>query len=115
MDCGTQNILLAVAGLVLVYLLVCMYSVKVYRVYSPTCPACKESQEEWDQFKKDCMFKLIKPIDFGPTERAENVKLDEFFNAETVPTVVAVTPDGRSYQYEGDRTAVAYMEWVNGL
>jgi hypothetical protein len=107
---------IAIVGLLLlsVYLYVQLVSTKVYRFYRPTCPACVQSQAEWDSFKSACLFKTIKPIDVNMDLPDDpNAALYKFFNVQGVPTFVKVTPNGMFVTYEGDRTAALIMAWAS--
>lgn len=102
---------IAVLIVVILFMYVRCTSVKVYRFYRPSCPYCVSSQAEWDNFSSNCTFAMVRPI---------NVNLDDpnssafakNFNVTSVPTVIKVKPDGSSENYNGARTADAYMIWV---
>jgi glutaredoxin len=100
--------------LIIIFLLVQLYSVKVYRFYRPGCVYCKESQSAWDSFKQACLFKMIKPIDINmDTANTDDKQLANNFDVQSVPTVIAVYPSGFRVSHNGDRTADNYKKWVN--
>ncbi len=83
----------------------------VYRFYRPSCPYCVKSQAEWDKFKSDCMFKKIRPVDVN-LDVPSDAQFARNFDVDGVPTIIKVSPDGNAEKYEGERTATAYMHWV---
>lgn len=97
--------------LLVLYIYVRCASVKVYRFYTTTCPACIASQPEWDKFCGDARFKMIRPIQINMA-KPDNAAFAENFKITSVPTVIKINPDGSSETYTGERKAVAYMQWV---
>jgi hypothetical protein len=83
-----------------------MDSVKVYRFYRPSCGACNASQLEWTKFKSTVLFQRVKPIDVNLDVGliSANVDLSNNFGVNKVPTIWKVYPDGRRFEYKGDRT-----------
>jgi hypothetical protein len=107
-----QTEVLVVVVLLILWLLISLYSTKVYRFYKPTCKYCVESQDEWDRFKQNCKFRLIRCIDIDTSNaNGYNEMLAQNFGVKTVPAVFKVEPDGRREMYDGERQADAYMAW----
>lgn len=115
MNCDNVKVLWLVLSILLtVWFIASMHNVKVYRFYRPSCPYCVNSQDEWDKFKRKCMFSMVKPVDVNMNEATDaQKKLAENFMVKSVPHVVAVYDDGLRFTYDGSRTADAYMNWVN--
>jgi hypothetical protein len=100
--------------LIILWLLTMLYSIKVYRFHRPGCGYCKSSQEEWDLFKRSCMFKLIRPIEINmDNASAEQLKLSENFSVSGVPNVIAVYADGFRITHSGARTSESYHKWLS--
>ena len=108
-----NSILILVVLFLTIYLIYKMFSIKVYRFYSPTCPWCVKSQHEWDRFKSKCWYRFIKPVDINLNEHGEN--LAEKYGVKSVPTVLAIDTTGAVHKYEGDRSSESYLRWVNKL
>lgn len=107
-------------GLVLVLLLVWYYvevnSIKVYRFHRPNCPFCIDSQDAWNGFVARMRWRMVKPIAINLNKTTnKEVPLVSNYGVKSVPTVVAVLPDGRSFKHTGERTVENYVAWVNGL
>jgi hypothetical protein len=99
--------------LMILWLVMRLCSVKVYRFHRPNCGYCKSSQVEWDRFKSSCVFKMIRPIDINmDTASAEQIKLADNFSVSGVPNVVAVYDDGFRIKHTGSRTSADYHEWL---
>lgn len=113
MSCGS-NICFVSLILIILWLMVSLYSIKVYRFYRPGCRYCQESQNEWDMFKNSCTFSIIKPIDINmDTASHTEKKLMSNFNVSSVPNVVAVYNNGMRFVHSGERSSKAYKKWVN--
>ena len=98
---------------VLLWLLISMNSIIVYRFYRPTCPYCVSSQADWDKFKSHSMFSMVKCIDINTDDPSVYVKnMTDNFNITGVPAIWVVKPDGRRYIYEGDRTVDGFHSMV---
>jgi len=102
-----------VSLIVILWLAVQLYSVKVYRFYSPKCGYCVASQKEWDKFKTQCTLKLIKCIDVNVEANDANMRFAKDFGVTSWPTVILVTLDGRQFVHTGERTAASYMKFVS--
>ena len=110
---SVEAVVVAAIVLSLLYLVFRCYSTVIYRFYRPTCPACVNSQGEWNKFKSNCMLKLIRPVDINREDGSEHsLKLAHKFKVETVPTVIKLDNEGGHSVYDGPRTADAYMVWA---
>lgn len=110
----TETIVIGVLVLVLLWLLHRCMSVAVNRFYSPGCGYCVSTQAEWDAFKQSAWMKMVRCNDIN-VDLPENAKLKENFEVKSWPCVIAVTPCGMRFKYEGERTAAGYSAWVEGL
>jgi hypothetical protein len=110
---GAFVVLLSLTILSLIYL---TYSVKIYRFSSVTCGFCRDSQAEWEDFKQMMKFRFVICYDVDRDASDPNTAdLLDNFSVTTVPKVVAVLPDGRRYEYTGERTSTAMNSWVSNL
>lgn len=106
-----EQIGLLVCVLIILWLIVRINSVIVYRFYRPTCGACAASQAEWDSFKMSCLFKMIRCVDVNLDDYS-NKDMAANFDIKGVPTIYKVYPDGCRVLYNGERTSAAYMAWA---
>jgi glutaredoxin len=109
-----------VAGIVVFIILLWWYinsnSVKVYRFYRPTCRYCVESQTEWNTFKRDMQFKMVRCIEINLDDDVNtNKEMFSSYGGRGVPYVVAVDSSGKRYVYDGPRLATAYANWVGSI
>ena len=108
------QVAVCVLGTLLLWSIINRNCVKVYRFYRPTCPWCVKSQAEWDNFKSCTWFRMIKPIDVNLNEATADEKaLADNFGVASVPSVLAVYPDGTRVKHEGKRTVEGYLSWLN--
>jgi hypothetical protein len=114
---SNETIAIAICVLVIIWLVIHCYSVKVYRFSRPTCPYCVSSQAEWDSFKMSCWYRMIRPIDVNMDNVPNDADLAELVGnmaVTGVPTIIKVHWDGRRYLYAGDRSASDLLLWANG-
>jgi glutaredoxin len=111
-----DNLLLGLVILLVIYLLMRVFSTKVYRFYRPTCGYCKISQSEWDAFKKAMTYRMVSCHDVNLDNDSQyNKHLAQKYAVSGVPTVIAVTALGNSVLYTGERTMSAMNNWVDQL
>lgn len=85
----------------------------ILRFYRPTCPACVNSQSEWDQFKYKHNLKGVFVTDVNvENPQAMHLELMRKFNVDGVPTVVAVDDNGNYKIFQGMRTYDNYRRWA---
>jgi hypothetical protein len=113
---NTQTIFIGLVILVIMWVVFDGQKTKVYRFHRPGCEYCKRSQEEWEDFKYKCMFRMISPVDINMDE-ADDKEKDMFaaMGGSGVPHVATVDRDGNNWVHQGERTADDYMRWVNNL
>ncbi len=109
-----ELIIVSVTILLLLWLMLKCYYTKIYRFYRPGCIYCIKSQDEWELFKRKCIFKMVRTIDINMDDDTTHVqKLAKRFDVKGVPTIVKTDCHGGYEVYNGDRTAEAYLEWVD--
>ena len=109
-------LLLGLVILLVIYLLVRVFSTKVYRFYRPTCGYCKISQPEWDAFKRAMVYRMVSCHDINLDDNNQyNKQLAQKYAVSGVPTVIAVTASGNSILYAGERTMHAMKEWISQM
>lgn len=88
----------------------------IMRFYRPTCPACVNSQSEWDQFRYKHNLKGVFVTDVNvENPQPMHLELMRKFNIDGVPSVVAVDENGNYKIYQGMRTYGHYRRWAEML
>lgn len=111
MNLDNEQIGFLLCILIILWLIMRMHCVVIYRFYRPTCGACVASQNEWESFKNKCMFKMIRCVDVN-LDDLSNQSIAKNFDVKGVPTLYKVYPNGCRVAYNGERTAAAYMAWA---
>lgn len=104
--------LFAIIAILLIYYLYCNKTI-VYRFYRPTCGYCTSTQDDWDSFKFNGITSLIFGYDVNlDDEDEDNLKLARKYKVNSVPTIIAVLPDGTANVYNGNRSADDILAWA---
>ena len=102
---------IAVICVLVLWFLFRPFKVTVYRFHRPSCPYCVRSQSEWNKYEFYCLFSTTRTVNVNLDE-PQGARMAKLFGVKTVPTVIAVTADGYVEQYDGERTASGYCDWV---
>jgi hypothetical protein len=106
-DCEKYYLLFSVLLILILWLFYKNKMVKVYRFYKTSCPYCVSSEEEWNKFKSLVRFDMVVPIDVDNSNTSpEHLEFARNFGVKGVPTIWKVCPDGKRYEYTGDRSAL---------
>jgi len=123
-----MSLIILVVALILlvVYLYKKSSSIQLYFFNRDSCPACVAMKEEWEKFvgmvaSSPISLKFIS----SPNVTIRDIKTDsgdplvdslmKDFGVKSVPTVIAVLPDGRRALYDGDRTANSLLGFITQL
>lgn len=84
------------------------------------CGYCKQMKPAFDEFSKKMKDRVIAAtiqIDGNDSEKALAKRLDNIlgFKMQGVPTVCAISQDGKVREYKGDRSEATLIEFANGL
>lgn len=85
--------------------------VTVEYFYMNGCPWCEKFMPEWNKFQESA---AASGVQTKKTEASEDPAAVERFNIQGFPTVM-VTKDGKSTEYNGERTADALMSFVKNV
>jgi glutaredoxin len=111
---NTEAFCIGLGVLIIMWMVVDGQKTKVYRFHRPGCGYCKRSQKEWEEFKSNCMFRMISAVDINMDEaNEEEQEMFAEMGGSGVPHVAMADSDGNNWVHQGDRTAEGYMRWVN--
>lgn len=111
-----EKLLLGFLTLLLIWLILSVYSLKVYRFYRPGCGYCTAMDDEWTKLKSKCMFRTVRCVDINmDTANERERELFTNLGGSGVPHIAKVHSDGRRYIFDGERTADSMMKWIDNI
>lgn len=86
--------------------------------WCPPCQALKKDVLTKDEVR-DALQAGFVPVQIDLTDQSAdnpNIEVAQRYGVQGIPTVIAMTPDGRPIEaYYGDHTRAAFTDWLSGL